>query len=146
MTRLDSRLLVALTAITLLVICLALPAPAHGSAEAGQGVAATNSSIPWLDDIVAQLLAAVVKVLQDLMKGIGVLLWTLLKLCGIVGLLGSDFSSLFGGIVVEAIHAVVSGSIADVIRGSLMVSIAILGASLLSRIIWPDLKIVSFQR
>jgi hypothetical protein len=122
-----------------LVACLALPAQAH--AASGKGL-----PIPWLDDIVAQLLAALVKVLQDLLKGIGVLLWSILKLCGLTGLLGSDFSSLFGNVVVEAINAVVGGTIAAVIRGSLMVSIALLGASLLVKIFWPDLKIVSFQR
>jgi hypothetical protein len=102
--------------------------------------------IPWLDDIVAELLASLVKVLQDLMKGIGILFWALLKLCGIVGLLGSDFSTLFGSVVVEAITAVVSGSIATVIRGSAAVSLGLLGLSLLARAFWPDLRVVAFQR
>jgi hypothetical protein len=102
--------------------------------------------IPWLDDLVAELLASLVKVLQDLMKGIGILFWALLKLCGIVGLLGSDFSSLFGSVVVEAITAVVSGSIATVIRGSAAVSLGLLGLSLLAKAFWPDLRVVAFQR
>jgi hypothetical protein len=102
--------------------------------------------MPWLDEVVAELLASLVKVLQDLMKGIGILFWALLKLCGIVGLLGSDFSTLFGSVVVEAITAVVSGSIGGVIRGSLIISIGLLGLSFLAKAFWPDLKIVSFQR
>ena len=131
------RTLVILLA--LLTLAVLLPAAAH--AASGQA-----APIPWLDEIVAELLASLVKVLQDLMKGIGILLWALLKLCGIVGLLGSDFSSLFGSVVVEAINAVVSGSIAGVIRGSLMVSIGLWGLSLLAKALWPDLKVVSFQR
>jgi hypothetical protein len=131
------RALVILLA--LLALAVLLPAAAH--AASGQA-----APIPWLDEIVAELLASLVKVLQDLMKGIGILFWALLKLCGIVGLLGSDFSSLFGSVVVEAINAVVSGSLGAVIRGSLMVSIGLWGLSLLAKALWPDLKIVSFQR
>ena len=127
--------------VLLLVLALAalIPAAAHAASDQA-------APIPWLDEIVAELLASLVKVLQDLMKGIGVLLWAVLKLCGIVGLLGSDFSTLFGSVVVEAITAVVSGSIATVIRGSLMVSIGLLGLSLLAKALWPDLRLVSFQR
>jgi hypothetical protein len=128
-------------AILLVLLTLAALLPAVAHAASGQA-----APIPWLDEIVAELLASLVKVLQDLMKGIGILFWAVLKLCGIVGLLGSDFSTLFGSVVVEAINAVVSGSIAGVIRGSLMVSIGLLGLSLLARALWPDLKIVSFQR
>jgi hypothetical protein len=106
----------------------------------------TGVPIPWLDEIVAEFLAALVKVLQDLMKGVGILFWAALKLCGIVGLLGSDFSTLFGAVVVEAINAVVSGSIATVIRGSAAVSLGLLGLSWLARAFWPDLRVVSFQR
>ena len=123
----------------LLLVFFLFPASSHAAS-------AQALPIPWLDDIVAELLASLVKVLQDLMKGIGILLWAMLKLCGIVGLLGSDFSSLFGVVVIEAITAVVSGSIADVIRGSLMVSLGLLGLSFLARAFWPDLRIVSFQR
>jgi len=80
----------------LLLVFFFFPASSH--AASGEAL-----PIPWLDEIVAELLASLVKVLQDLMKGIGILLWAILKLCGIVGLLGSDFSSLFGSVVVEAI-------------------------------------------
>ena len=108
--------------------------PVRSHAAAGQALPlhfapGTGVSIPWLDEIVAEFLAALVKVLQDLMKGVGILFWAVLKLCGIVGLLGSDFSTLFGAVVVEAINAVVSGSIATVIRGSAAVSLGLLELS-----------------
>ncbi|HNR97242.1 MAG TPA: hypothetical protein PKH89_09800, partial [Anaerolineae bacterium] len=143
-----SRAAGALAALLVIAVILC-PAIAHASVGESfplRFATTANAPIPWLDEIVAELLAALVKVLQDLMKGIGILFWAVLKLCGIVGLLGSDFSTLFGSVVVEAIDAVVSGTIAGVIRASLMVSVALLGISLLARIVWPDLKVVSFQR
>jgi len=88
----------------------------------------------------------VVKVLQDLMKGIGVLLWAVLKLCGLVGLLGADFSTLFNDVIVEAIGAVVGGSIAAVIRGSVAISIGLFGLSYLARPFWPNLRVVDLRR
>jgi hypothetical protein len=107
--------------LALLALAALLPAAAH--AASGEAL-----PIPWLDEVVADLLASLVKVLQDLMKGVGILLWAVLKLCGIAGLLGSDFSSLFGSVVIEAINAVVSGSLGAVIRGSLSVSTGLLGS------------------
>jgi len=130
--------IVALALLLALVVAGLCAPDAHAASEA--------LPIPWLDDIVAQLLAALVKVLQDLMKGIGILLWAVLKLCGLVGLLGADFSTLFNSIIVEAIGAVVGGSIATVIRGSLMVSLGFLGLSLLAKPFWPDLNLVKAQR
>jgi len=132
--------LVVALALFLALVVAGLHAP---EAHAASGAALP---IPWLDDIVAELLAALVKVLQDLMKGIGVLLWAVLKLCGLVGLLGADFSTLFNSVIVEAIGAVVGGSIAAVIRGSLMVSLGFLGLSLLAKPFWPDLNLVKAQR
>ena len=76
----------------------------------------------------------------------GVLLWGILKVCGLVGLFGADFTALFGTVVTEALNAVITGSVHDLIRGSLMVSLGLLGLSLLARPFWPDLKLVSFQR
>jgi len=133
-------LVVSATILTALLLLLFF-FPTNSHAASGEAL-----PIPWLDDIVAELLASLVKVLQDLMKGIGILFWALLKLCGIVGLLGSDFSTLFGSVVVEAITAVVSGSIATVIRGSAAVSLGLLGLSWLARAFWPDLRVVAFQR
>ena len=133
------RNIIPVLILLLCLLALVLPGVAH--AASGEAL-----PIPWLDDLVAELLAALVKVLQDFMKGIGILFWAVLKLCGIVGLLGSDFSSLFGSVVVEAITAVVSGSIATVIRGSAAVSLGLLGLSLLAKAFWPDLRVVAFQR
>ena len=83
---------------------------------------------------------------QDTARVGGVLLWGVLKVCGMVGLFGDDFSALFGTVVTEALNAVVTGSVHDLIRGSLMVSLGLFGLSLLARPFWPDLKLVSFQR
>jgi hypothetical protein len=130
-----------LTVVMLAIVLFVVFCPASVNATSGKAL-----PIPWLDDLVAELLASLVKVLQDLMKGIGILFWALLKLCGIVGLLGSDFSTLFGSVVVEAINAVVSGSIAAVIRGSAAVSLGLLGLSLLAKAFWSDLRVVAFQR
>jgi hypothetical protein len=130
-----------LTVVMLAIVLFVVFCPASVYATSGKAL-----PIPWLDDLVAELLASLVKVLQDLMKGIGILFWALLKLCGIVGLLGSDFSALFGSVVVEAITAVVSGSIAAVIRGSAAVSLGLLGLSLLAKAFWSDLRVVAFQR
>jgi hypothetical protein len=63
-----------------------------------------------------------------------------------VGLFGDDFSALFGIVVTEALNAVITGSVHDLIRGSLMVSLGLFGLSLLARPFWPDLRLVSFQR
>jgi hypothetical protein len=49
-------------------------------------------------------------------------------------------------VVTEALNAVITGSVHDLIRGSLMVSLGLFGLSLLARPFWPDLKLVSFQR
>jgi hypothetical protein len=96
--------------------------------------------------MIDQLEVALVKTLQDTARVGGVLLWGVLKVCGLVGLFGDDFSALFGTVVTEALNAVITGSVHDLIRGSLMVSLGLLGLSLLARPFWPDLKLVSFQR
>jgi hypothetical protein len=105
----------------------------------------------WLQDMLDQLEIALVKTLQDTARVGGVLLWGVLKVCGLVGLFGDDFSGpdlsgLFGTVVTEALNAVITGSVHDLIRGSLMVSLGLFGLSLLARPFWPDLKLVSFQR
>lgn len=48
--------------------------------------------------------------------------------------------------IIEAIDAVIGGSTRNVIRGSLMVSLGLLGLSLLAKPFWPKLKIVNVQR
>ena len=93
-----------------------------------------------------QLEIALVKTLQDTARVGGVLFWGVLKVCGLVGLFGDGFSTLFGTVVTEALDAVITGSVHDLIRGSLMVSLGLFGLSLLARPFWPDLKLVSFQR
>jgi hypothetical protein len=100
----------------------------------------------WLQDMLDQLEIALVKTLQDTARVGGVLLWGVLKVCGLVGLFGDGFSELFGTVVTEALNAVITGSVHDLIRGSLMVSLGLFGLSLLARPFWPDLKLVSFQR
>ena len=100
----------------------------------------------WLQDMLDQLEIALVKTLQDTARVGGVLFWGVLKVCGLVGLFGDDFSTLFGTVVTEALNAVITGSVHDLIRGSLMVSLGLFGLSLLARPFWPDLKLVSFQR
>jgi hypothetical protein len=100
----------------------------------------------WLQDMLDQVQIALVKTLQDTARVGGVLLWGVLKVCGLVGLFGDDFSTLFGTVVTEALNAVITGSVHDLIRGSLMVSLGLFGLSLLARPFWPDLKLVSFQR
>ena len=100
----------------------------------------------WLQDALDSLQTALVKTLQDLARIGGVLLWSVLKVCGLVGLFGADFSALFGTVVTEALNAVITGSVRDLIRGSLMVSLGIFGLSLLARPFLPGLRLVSFQR
>jgi len=48
--------------------------------------------------------------------------------------------------IIEAIDAVIGGSTRNVIRGSLMVSLGLLGLSLLAKPFWPELKIFNVQR
>jgi hypothetical protein len=100
----------------------------------------------WLQDMLDQLEIALVKTLQDTARVGGVLLWGVLKVCGLVGLFGDEFSTLFGTVVTEALNAVITGSVHNLIRGSLMVSLGLFGLSLLARPFWPNLKLVSFQR
>ncbi|HSJ54420.1 MAG TPA: hypothetical protein VLC52_11825, partial [Anaerolineae bacterium] len=100
----------------------------------------------WLEDVLNEIIVALVKTLQDSARTGGVLLWGVLKVCGMVGLFGDEFSALFGTVVTEALNAIVSGSLHDLLRGSLMVSLGIFGLSLLARPFWPDLRLVSFQR
>jgi hypothetical protein len=45
----------------------------------------------WLQDMLDQLEIALVKTLQDTARVGGVLLWGVLKVCGLVGLFGNDF-------------------------------------------------------
>ena len=111
--------------------------------------AAPPQAVPlpgWLQNLLDQREAALVKTLQDTARVGGVLLWGVLKVCGMVGLFGDDFSALFGTVVTEALNAVITGSVHDLIRGSLMVSLGLFGLSLLARPFWPDLRLVSFQR
>ncbi|NLD43841.1 MAG: hypothetical protein GX657_10135, partial [Chloroflexi bacterium] len=120
------------------------PAPAHAAPPQGPPL---QLPLPtWLQDLLDQLEIALVKTLQDTARVGGVLLWGILKVCGLVGLLGDDFSALFGVVVTEALDAVITGSVHNLIRGSLMVSLGLFGLSLLARPFWPDLKLVSFQR
>lgn len=100
----------------------------------------------WLQEAIDTLERALVMTLQDTARVGGVLLWGVLKVCGLVGLFGADFTTLFGTVVTEALNAVITGSVHDLIRGSLMVSLGLFGLSLLARPFWPDLKLVSFQR
>ncbi len=131
--------LVAIALLGLLVLSAFQPAPVHA--------APLQLPLPgWLQDMLDQLEIALVKTLQDTARVGGVLFWGVLKVCGLVGLFGDDFSTLFGTVVTEALNAVITGSVHDLIRGSLMVSLGLFGLSLLARPFWPDLKLVSFQR
>jgi hypothetical protein len=113
-----------------LVVLLALSALQPPAAHA----ATTQLPLPgWLQDMLDRLEATLVKTLQDSARLGGVLLWGILKVCGMVGLFGADFSALFGTIITEALHAVLAGQLHTVIRGSLMVSLGIFGLSLLAR-------------
>lgn len=132
-----------LTTMALLAVALilALPEAAHAASSA------PLQTIPgWLQEALDSLVTALVKTLQDTARVGGVLLWGVLKVCGLVGLFGNDFSTLFGTVVTEALNAVIGGQVHDLIRGSLMVSLGLFGLSLLARPFWPDLKLVSFQR
>jgi len=135
-----------LTLVLLAVLALSAIQPGQVHA-APPGPHQPLQSIPgWLQDALDSLETALVKTLQDIARIGGVLLWGVLKVCGMVGLFGNDFSSLFGTVVTEALNAVVTGSVHDLIRGSLLVSLGVFGLSLLARPFWPDLRIVSFQR
>jgi hypothetical protein len=117
--------LVAIALLAVLALSALFPAPAHA-----------QPPIPlptWLQDMIDQLEVALVMTLQDTARVDGVLLWGVLKVCGLVGLFGDDFSTLFGTVVTEALNAVITGSVHDLIRGSLMVSLGLLGLSLLAR-------------
>ena len=136
--------LITVALFAVLILATIQPGPAYA---APSGPLWPLQSIPgWLQEALDSLETALVKTLQDLARVGGVLLWGVLKVCGMVGLLGNDFSALFGTVVTEALNAVVTGSVHDLIRGSLMVSLGILGLSLLARPFWPDLRLVSFQR
>ncbi|MFN2165373.1 MAG: hypothetical protein ACK2U9_03845, partial [Anaerolineae bacterium] len=141
----SSRIVLITVALFALLILLAIqPGTAYA---APSGPFRPLQTIPtWLQDALNGLVTALVKTLQDLARLGGVLLWGVLKVCGMVGLFGSDFSALFGTVVTEALNAVITGSVRDLIRGSLMVSLGIFGLSLLARPFWPDLRLVSFQR
>jgi hypothetical protein len=109
--------LVAFALLAVMALSALYPAPAHA-----------QPPIPlptWLQDMIDQLEVALVKTLQDTARVGGVLLWGVLKVCGMVGLFGDDFSALFGTVVTEALNAVITGSVHDLIRGSLMVSLGL---------------------
>ena len=127
-------------------LLLAILAAVLFSSLAYAGPTAAPTSSGWLQDILDKVACYVAKTIQDVGRMLGVVLWDLLKLCGMVGLLGRDFATLFHDVIVEALNAVATGSLHAVIRGSLMVSLGLLGLSLLARPFWPDLRIVSFQR
>ena len=131
--------LVAIALLAALLLSAFQPAPVHA--------APLQLPLPgWLQDMLTQLETTLVKTLQDTARVGGVLLWGVLKVCGMVGLFGADFSTLFGTVVTEALNAVITGQVHNLIRGSLMVSLGLFGLSLLARPFWPDLKLVSFQR
>jgi hypothetical protein len=131
----------------LALVLLSATAPSVAHAAPLQALPQKALPLPgWLQDMLDQLEATLVKTLQDTARLGGVLLWGVLKVCGTVGLFGSQFSALFGTVITEALNAVVSGGLHDLLRGSLMVSLGLFGLSLLARPFWPDLKLVSFQR
>ncbi|MBN1139106.1 MAG: hypothetical protein JXM73_21175, partial [Anaerolineae bacterium] len=132
---------VVLACLALLALSALLPGPAHA-----QYPMPLQTLPTWLEDALRQLEIALVKALQDTARIGGVLFWSVLKVCGLVGLFGDDFTALFGTVITEALNAVVTGSLHNLIRGSLTVSLGIFGLSLIARPIWPDLKLVSFQR
>jgi len=127
-------------------LLLAILAAVLLSSVAYASSTAAPSTNGWIEDILDKVACYIAKTIQDVGRMLGVVLWDLLKLCGMVGLLGRDFSTLFHDVIVEALNAVATGSLHAVIRGSLMVSLGLLGLSLLARPFWPDLRIVSFQR
>jgi hypothetical protein len=126
--------LVVVGFLVLVVLSAAVPPSAHAAPLQGLPLPG------WLQDMLDQLEIALVKTLQDTARVGGVLLWGVLKVCGLVGLFGDDFSALFGTVVAEALNAVITGSVHDLIRGSLMVSLGLFGLSLLARPFWPDLS------
>ena len=135
--------LIGLACLALLVLSTAIPGPAH----ALEPRHALPLAIPgWLQDAIDSLMTTIVKTLQDTARLGGVLFWGILKLCGMVALFAQDFSALFGNVITEALNAIMAGSVHQVIRGSLMVSLGLFGLSLIAKPFWPDLKLVSFQR
>ena len=135
--------LIALACLALVALSALIPNPAHALGSRP----ALPLAIPgWLQDAIDSLMTTIVKTLQDTARLGGVLFWGILKLCGTVALFAEDFSALFGNIITEALNAIMAGSLHQVIRGSLMVSLAIFGLSLIAKPFWPDLKLVSFQR
>ena len=105
-----------------ILLILLTPGLAHA---ASQG---PIQSIPgWLQDALDSLETVLVKTLQDTARVGGVLLWGILKVCGMVGLYGNDFSVLFGTVITEALNAVITGQVHTLIRGSLMVSLGLFG-------------------
>jgi len=114
--------LITLGCLALLVLSAVVPAPAHASAG-------TLLAIPgWLQDAIDSLMTTIVKTLQDTARLGGVLFWGILKLCGMVALFAQDFSALFGNVITEALNAIMAGSVHQVIRGSLMVSLGLFGS------------------
>ena len=112
MVRRFSRYAVLITVALLAVLVLSAfqPAPVHA--------APLQLPLPsWLQDMLDQLEIALVKTLQDTARVGGVLLWGVLKVCGLVG--------LFGTVGTEALNAVITSSVHDLIRGSLMVSLGL---------------------
>ena len=88
------------------LLILALPGTAHASSSS------PFQTIPgWLEEALAGLVTALVKTLQDTARAGGVLLWGILKVCGLVGLFGADFTALSGTVVTEALNAVITGSV-----------------------------------
>ena len=135
--------LIGLACLALLILSAAIPSPAH----AMEPRHALPLAIPgWLQDAIDSLMTTIVKTLQDTARLGGVLFWGILKLCGMVALFAQDFSALFGNVITEALNAIMAGSVHQVIRGSLMVSLGLFGLSLIAKPFWPDLKLVSFQR
>ena len=125
-------------AFLLLALVVVLPTAAHA--------ASSQSAFGPIEDILKQINCFMAKALQDAARMLGTILWDVLKLGGMVGLLGADFSNLFNGVIVDALGAVTTGTVHAVIRGSFLLSLALLGLTLLARPFWPDLRIVSFQR
>jgi hypothetical protein len=130
--------LITMALLTVLVLSEFQPTPVHA--------APLQLPLPgWLQDMLDQLEIALVKTLQDTARVGGVLLWGVLKVCGLVGLFpwmqglrGDDFSrpdrsGLFGTVVTKALNAVITGSVHDLIRSSLIFSLGLFGLSLLAR-------------
>ena len=130
------RLALLAVLVCLFTFCAYVP-----GAQAADGVHANP-----IDDILDAVKASLVKLLQDLAKGAGIVLWAVLKLCGAVGLLGREFSTLFADVITEALNAVIGGDIRTIIRDSFTISGGLFALSLLARPFWPNLKKIKLQR